>query len=230
MPGKELETVTVVVKDGDPVDVIGGRDDTAEMVELWLPSSEKRRLEAKIEELQEQVRKHARDETHWKVEYIMVKDRLENPHLYDNKGCPTDEALEKMEKKGVPIYGVPQEEPPERRRVVTIRERMLELGSAFGHRSRDESLGEEARAAWKRAYAELVVLRHHGMERPDLPLCLKCGGLGSAFPDEYEWKETSKGNPRGELRDGRPMVQMRKSCTCESGFDPDADINDVIDD
>jgi hypothetical protein len=107
---------------------------------------------------------------------------------------------------------------------------MLELASAFYHRGNDESLTDAARAAWKRAYVDLIVLRHHGMDRPDLPLCLKCGGTGDVFPTELEWIATDKRNPHHEMRDGKPMVQVPKKCGCDGGFNPNGDIDDIIDD
>lgn len=226
----ETVDVTLVVKDGEVVDVLGCPEDAAQPVELWMPASEKRRLEERIKELEGRLREGSKEDVHWKVEYLCAKDRLENPHLYDNKGCPTPEGLEEQQPKGGLIYGVPLEEHMERRRVVTLRERMLELASAFHHRSNNETLSVSARAAWKRAYVDLVVLQHHGMDRPDLPLCLKCAGTGDIFPTELEWVETRSRSPYAEMRDGKPMFRECKKCTCQGGFDPDADINDVIDD
>jgi hypothetical protein len=200
-------------------------------VELWLPASEKRRLEARIAELESRLHDKSTNDIHWKAEYIFLKDRVENPHLYDNKGCPTPEGLEIQHPKGGPIYSGPPLYPEgERRRVVTLRERMLELASAFHNRSNDESLSLTARAAWKRAYVDLIVLRHHGMERPDLPLCLKCGGTGDAFPTELKWVETDRHDPHHMMRDGKAMVEVCKKCDCEDGFDPDGNIDDIIDD
>jgi hypothetical protein len=224
MPDDEKVDVTLVVKDGQVTDVLGCPEDAAKPVELWLPSSEKRALEERIEKLHEQLR----EAEHWRVEYLFLKDRIENPHLYDKKGCPTPEALEAPQ--GGPIYSGPPVDPEGRRRVVTIRERMLELASAFYHRGNNESLSDAARAAWKRAYVDLIVLRHHGMDRPDLLLCLKCGGTGDVFPTELEWIETSKGNPHHEMRDGKPMVQVSKKCSCQGGFDPNGNLDEVIDD
>jgi hypothetical protein len=194
------------------------------MADVWVLASEKRVLEKRIEEL----KKELRDQVHWKTEYMLLRDRLENPHCYDSKGSPTPEALEKP--KGGPIYSAPPVEPDERRRVVTIRERMLELASAFFHRSENEELSDAEREAWKRAYTELVVLRHHGMDRPDLPLCLKCGGTGTMFPTALEWVETDEHNHHHKMRDGKPMVEIRRKCDCQGGFDPNGDIDEIIDD
>lgn len=217
---------TLVIEDGVVVDVIGlpGEVPKVENVELWLPSSEKRRLKERIAHLEEQLGGQA----HWEIEYKLLRDKLENPHLYDNKGCPTPEALDAP--KGGPIYAGPPVEPHERRRVVTIRERMLELASTFYNRSRDESLSAEARAAWKRAYEELVILRHHGMDRPDLPLCLKCGGIGTAFPTTFEYVEATAGTDNAELRQGKWVIKKHVSCGCNEGFDPNGNIDDVVDD
>jgi hypothetical protein len=225
-----VNVVTVVVKDGEPVQALCGPDDVMDTVELWLPSSEKRRLEERIKELEGQLRENSKEDVHWKVKYLCAKDRLENPHLYDKKGCPTPEGLEEQQPKGGLIYGVPLEEHMERRRVVTLRERVLELGSAFHHRSRDENLSAEERSAWRRAYIETMVLRHHAMDHPDLPLCLKCGGTGEAFPSEWELTPCEEHSRHTVLCTTEPMYLGRKSCICQGGFDPDADINDVIDD
>jgi hypothetical protein len=110
------------------------------MADIWVLASEKRALEKRVAELEEELRGQA----HWKTEYLLLRDRLENPHLYDNRGCPTPEALDKP--KGGPIYSAPPVEPEDRRRVVTIRERMLELASAFFHRSNDKRLSTSASA------------------------------------------------------------------------------------
>lgn len=194
------------------------------MAEVGVLASEKRDLERKVERLQRELGGQAR----WEMEYKLLRDRVENPHLYDNKGCPTPEALDAP--KGGPIYAGPPVEPEERRRVVTIRERMLELASVFYRRSNDEALSLTARAAWKRAYVDLVVLRHHGMDRPDLPLCQRCGGTGDVFPTELEWIDTDDRNPHHKMRDGKPMVEVCKKCGCQDGFDPNGNIGDIIDD
>jgi hypothetical protein len=224
----DFDTFTIVVKNGEPVKVLCGPDGVTEAVELWMPSSEKRRLEERIMDLERRLSEKGGEDIHWKAEYLLLKDRIENPHLYDDNGCPTAEALEGP--KGGPIYGSPPLASEKRRRVVTIRERVLELANAFYHRGNDERLSAGARAAWKRAHCDLVVLRDHSMDRPDLPLCLKCGGTGDAFPTELEWIETDKGNPHHEMRDGKPVVQICKKCDCEDGFNPSGDINDIIDD
>lgn len=214
-------TAATVEEGGQVTDVCS--DDLVTSVELWLPSSEKRQLEKRIEELENELR----GQVHWKTEYLLLRDRLENPHLYDDKGCPTPEALEGP--KGGPIYGSPSLAPEERRRVVTIRERILELGSAFYHRGNDKRLSSGQRSAWKRAYVDLMVLRHHGMDRPDLPICLKCGGTGDVFPTELEWVETNERNRHATIHGGRPMIQKCKPCGCQDGFNPDGDIDEIID-
>jgi len=193
--------------------------------DLWIPSSEKKRLEDLVAKLQEQLRERSREDVHWRTEYLVLRDRVENPHLYDAKGSPTPEALEL---KGGPIYGAPLVKPQDRRRVVTIQERMLELASAFYHRSHSNSLDKATREAWTRAYIELISLRYHGMSRPDLPLCLKCGGTADAFPTKMELVLRSDSD--GKDKRLQQKVRRKKPCTCENGFDPDADINDIIND
>jgi hypothetical protein len=201
------------------------------MADIWVLASEKQALEKRVAELEQELR----DQVHWKTEYLVLRDRVENPHLYDSKGCPTPEAQQGP--KGGPIYSSPPLAPEDRRRVVTIRERMLELASAFYNRSKDEDFEITEQEAWARAYAELVTLYHHGMERPDLPLCLKCGGIGKAYPNETIWTDLPDYIVPGSADaktvrkiDGKMMVPRLKSCSCENGFDPNADINEIIDD
>lgn len=246
MPNKGRFDVTLVVQDGQVTEVLGCPEDVAEPVDLWLPASEKRRLEKRIEELQERLRVRQNEESegvNWRIEYLILRHRCENPHLYDSKGCPTPEALEKEQPKGGPIYSAPMgdaiPEHCEDRRVVTMHERLLELASAFRNRADDDSLTVPEQQAWMRAFVDLITLRHHGMDRPDLALCLKCGGTHRAFPEETEWvdapdyvKPGSKDAERAQAKevDGKLMVPQLKRCSCQEGFDPDADITQIIDD
>jgi hypothetical protein len=209
--------VYAVIKDGKVMDLLGGPDDVAQPVELWVSSSEKHKLEAQLAALEEQYAERRREELDWKVEYLLLRDRVENPHCYNELGEPTAEALADEGTKGGPIYGAPTERTPERRRVVTLQERLLELAGIFYARARDQNRTPGEQGAWRRAFKELLVLKHHSMSRPDLPLCRKCGGTGGVCPSQCSTPQFG-GEPEPE------------TCDCLKGFDPHGSVEALIDD